>query len=340
MAKQNVEKLEKEKQELEKLIPAKFKIEEEIRKEQKEKINEEKTLEILQQLEKIHNETKLEKEKINIQMKAKTELEEKLIKIEKEQKEIKQEREKPKKSKILYIIPILFLSISIGLFLMQEMLFVGISGTISIISFIMILLKNRNKRKSFEKAQEQTKMEIQELEGKHKLLKNEIKSKEIQIKETQEEIDYKEKMKLEKMKEEHPNIDKYVLESFENSSNIVEEQNYINDLKLSISKKEFEKEQIIEKLEKIVEIEEKLAVSGNTLQELIEYDEIINIAKEALEKAYLKMKENITPAFTENLSKAIYNITSRKYKNVKLNEENELMLETANRKLCNSRPFK
>ena len=56
----------------------------------------------------------------------------------------------------------------------------------------------------------------------------------------------------------------------------------------------------------------------------------INIAKEALEKAYLKMKENITPRFSSNLSKAIQNISSGKYKTVKVNEEDGLIVVTEN----------
>ena len=138
-------------------------------------------------------------------------------------------------------------------------------------------------------------------------------------------------MQKERIKAKYPSADKHIFESFENNSNILEEQNYINDLKFSISKKEYKRVQIIEELEKVVEIEEKLAVYNDVLQELIEYDETIEIAKEALNRAYLEMKETITPEFTENLSKSIYKITSGKYKKVKVNEENQLMVETANR---------
>lgn len=42
------------------------------------------------------------------------------------------------------------------------------------------------------------------------------------------------------------------------------------------------------------------------------------------------MRESITPKFTENLSNSIKSITSGKYKTVKVNEENGLILETEN----------
>ena len=102
---------------------------------------------------------------------------------------------------------------------------------------------------------------------------------------------------------------------------------------MSIDQKELTKKQITESLETLVEIEEKLKINEENLKELIENDEIINIAKEALVIAYNEMKESITPKFTENLSNSISTITSGKYKKVKVNEENEIILETENRKL-------
>lgn len=331
MAKQNVEELEKQKAEIEKLISAKFKIEEEIRKEQKEKNEEEETLKILQELENIHNESKIEKEKINMQKKEKSELEKSLEEMKKKQEEDKKENRETKKTTALYLIPVIFIIITIVLFFMQKILLVEISGIISIISLIGILIKNIKTNKKYRKEQEQKKQEMQKIQNKKEIIQNEIKSKEKIIEETQNTINYKIKMQKERIKAKYPSADKHIFESFENNSNILEEQNYINDLKFSISKKEYKRVQIIEELEKVVEIEEKLAVYNDVLQELIEYDETIEIAKEALNRAYLEMKETITPEFTENLSKSIYKITSGKYKKVKVNEENQLMVETANR---------
>ena len=51
--------------------------------------------------------------------------------------------------------------------------------------------------------------------------------------------------------------------------------------------------------------------------------------KEALEKAYEHMKNNVTPKFTQNLSANINEITNGKYSKVSINDENGLMVELA-----------
>ena len=54
------------------------------------------------------------------------------------------------------------------------------------------------------------------------------------------------------------------------------------------------------------------------------------MAKEILLKAYEKMKNTVTPRFTENLSKNINNITDGKYTNVVLQDDNGLVVELKN----------
>ena len=49
-----------------------------------------------------------------------------------------------------------------------------------------------------------------------------------------------------------------------------------------------------------------------------------------LEIAYVKMKENVTPKFTENLSKNIEKISNGKYKNVRINDEEGIIVEKEN----------
>ena len=44
----------------------------------------------------------------------------------------------------------------------------------------------------------------------------------------------------------------------------------------------------------------------------------------------IKMRENVTPRFSNNLSNAIQNISNEKYKTVKVNEEDGLIIETEN----------
>ena len=56
-------------------------------------------------------------------------------------------------------------------------------------------------------------------------------------------------------------------------------------------------------------------------------NEAINLTKDLLTKAYINMKNNVTPKFTENLSKNISVISNNKYKKVGINDEKGLIVE-------------
>ena len=62
-------------------------------------------------------------------------------------------------------------------------------------------------------------------------------------------------------------------------------------------------------------------------QDLIKRNEEINLTKEFLNKAYIEMKNNITPKFTENMSNNIAKISNNKYTKVGINDEKGLIVE-------------
>ena len=90
------------------------------------------------------------------------------------------------------------------------------------------------------------------------------------------------------------------------------------------------KENIEPQLDKLAEVEEKLNYNKNNLKELNKLNLSMEICKKILEEAYTEMKENITPKFTNNLSRIISLITNNKYNNVRFNEESGLMVELQN----------
>ena len=118
------------------------------------------------------------------------------------------------------------------------------------------------------------------------------------------------------------------------SSNLVQEQKYINELNLNLNRYELNKKMLIEKAEKLSQVEDELTSNNEILNELLNYQESLNIAKEALTEAYQEMRESITPKFTQNLSSAVSSITNGKYKTVKVDNENRLILESETRKIC------
>ena len=74
----------------------------------------------------------------------------------------------------------------------------------------------------------------------------------------------------------------------------------------------------------------KLENLKNQEQEILKLGQAILLAKEILEKAYNKMKNNITPKFTENLLKNAKGVIGEKYKNIIFNEEEGLTIELEN----------
>lgn len=336
MTKQAVDSLNEKKEELERLVPEKFEIEREIKEKQREVSEEEEILKVLQELDNIQNVMKLEEEKVNIHIKSKAELEQKKQEIEKEANEVKEVIEKPKTLGLLYLFPIVFVGIAIILFILRNPILGAITSSLALISIIMPVLRKAKINKEYEQELEEVRKIKQDIENRKALVENEIASKEKLISEAKELRTENERTQRESILAKYPNAERILLENLDNKLNVFEEQKYINNLKLSITQKEYIKTQIAEKLENLVEVEEKLKANEENLQELIEYDDAINLAKEALEEAHMQMKESITPKFTENLSNSIQSITSGRYKRVKVNEENGLILETQNRKLCNS----
>ena len=331
-----MEKLNEQKKELERLVPEKFAVEREIEKIQREVSEEEECLKLLQELDIIDSIIKLEKEKINIHIKSKEELEKKRLELVAEADEIMEVQQKPKVLGLFYLFPILLSGASMISFILNQPLLGSISVISVLISIIMIILKKAKLNKEYTQELEEIRKIKQDIENRKTLVENEIKAKDKLIQETQNLIIEKEKKQRESILSKYSNVEKITVENFHNKLDIFEQQKYINNLKLIITQKEYTKNQIAEKLENLVEIEEELKANEEILQELIKYDEAINLAKEALEEAHIQMKESITPKFTKNLSNLIESITARRYKKVKVSEDNGLILEAENRKLCNS----
>ena len=137
--------------------------------------------------------------------------------------------------------------------------------------------------------------------------------------------------KIEKMKtKDNENEINKMLQKSNIESEYDNQQAKLNNLKLELHKLEIEKENILPKLENLSSLEEELSNIEEKYEELKNTSKSINLAKEYLELAYQKMKENVTPKFTRNLSENINKITSGKYKNVKFNDEKGLIVEIEN----------
>lgn len=332
LTRQRIEELGRKKAELENILPLQYEIEDKKIDIEKDVKHGEKELELLQSIQKMQNEAKIEEEKIDINIKSKKETENKKQEEEDRLNNIKSKKIEKKSLKMLYIIPILLTIFSIILFLINQKIISYIGIALDIISIIVISLIQIKENKKYKKIKDEERQEKNNIKNKIEVLENEIKEKEKIINEKQNELNIKINLNKQELKNKFQEINN-IENFFENeidSENILNEQKYINDLKLELTRLEMQRKEILEKLENKSQIEEELENLRENLGGLIEYNETINIAKEGIEKAYLKMKEDITPKFSINLSNAIQNISSGKYKTVKVNEEDGLIVETEN----------
>ena len=145
-------------------------------------------------------------------------------------------------------------------------------------------------------------------------------------------------MEREEIKNKYLNkIEKNKLNNFINFDNlqnlnfeIEKNQNDLNNKKIKLHTLNLDKKNIEPQLDNLSKIEEELIISQNKMLTLQNLNMSMNLAKEILNNAYEKMKNSVTPKFTENLSCNISNITKGKYNKVMFNEDEGLIVELEN----------
>ncbi len=210
-----------------------------------------------------------------------------------------------------------------------------ITGIIFIIIYLIKIFYNYNKKnkiiKKYNEKLELINQTKNNLINEIKILEKNNKEYINNTKKIQEKINNESNIKLENLKTENNalKINK-ILENKNINYEIENEQNKLNNLKLELHKLELENKNILPKLENLALLEEELEDLKEKYEELKNTSKCINLAKEQLQIAYEKMKENVTPKFTKNLSENIEKISNGKYKNVKFNDEKGLIVEIEN----------
>ena len=311
--------------------------------------NEEKKNNNLNKLNLLFNKFSIELEKNNLKNKIKNENQEKIKnKIEEKnnleksnQLNIKKEDKNSGNKKIKYLIFIMFfiLLIILNLFnfkltenkLINYLILSLIP--IEIIIFIIYLLKNKRIK---DKENIKNKNINNQLKEKITILNSEINLLEESNQKLQKEIEQEKediifKFNLEKQdiaKELGINID------IEEKNKVEKELEYSNkkivEYKLELNSIKHEENEINDKLEDAISKEEEYENLQEQLSELEEKNKCILATKDLLEKAYEKMKNNVTPKFTQNLSNIACNISNGKYKKVIFNDEKGLIVELEN----------
>ncbi|MBR3163141.1 MAG: AAA family ATPase [Clostridia bacterium] len=348
---QQLENYEDEKYEIDnnkKEIISKIKNEEikyEILKEIK-KINDRKEIE----KEKINIQEKIKKEneeKINT-LKNKIEIIELENKKEKEHLE-KENLSKKNKTKNKMIIAS---SIIIIVNLLQMILINNINVSIIILLISVVLsgaivyIKARKSKPSIDDAEifDQKEREVLTLKSELKLLEQNTSNIESELQKINNEFNFKYNLEKEKIKNNYlkklkenkkiynNNLNKkeneinnfYIFDeineneinnyfNLENINYFLEDlQKNINNEKINLQTLEINKENIEKKLEIKAKLEEELSMLSEQYVNLQNLNISMNLAKEVLNSSYEKMKESVTPRFTEYLSNTISKITERK----------------------------
>ena len=216
------------------------------------------------------------------------------------------------------IIALVILSILINSIIIKSVA-LGVTIVLTI-----ILVATYIKRK---KETDKVKNNNREIKSKIRILENNLMPKEEEIKKLQKEYE----AQINKIKEQYNinNLDT-ILQSIDNT------QNELNQDNIKLHTLEIDKNNVIPKLEKLVNVEEELEALKEEKQELELKRENIKRTLEYLEIAYNKMREQITPKFTEELSRAIDKISDGKYKKVRINTSGEIIVETQNDEYINA----
>ena len=289
----------------------------------KNKIREqEQRKELIKQISELNGKIIIETEKANYKRNIKEEKESRIQELINEKNKLIQENKNNKtNNKLFIIIFFVLISLLIANIVIIKNKFITYTtlilvGAEIVIYYLAKAQKEKRKKEVIKNNTDLINTKIELLEKEKEVIEEEIKTEENELKAEKEHIKNK------------YNIELY---DIENSKNDLEQiTNEINEGKIKLNTLEIEEKGISSQLEELITLQEEHENLSEQLKEIEQKNYEINLAKEFLEKAYEKMKINITPKFTENLSQTIKNITNDKYSKVNINNENGLIIEMQN----------
>ena len=337
-----IEQLEKEKQELEKYETIKYELREKKNQVKDEILKIEEKNNEIKKLKLIYENEKIENEKINIKIELKNKNEEKIKSIQRKVEEVSQnyknifeKRKKIKKEKtkgniafittFLLILFLVILSIAIMKNYTLSNIFLVM---IPIISFIFVIFRSKitKKQRSNQKEIDRIDLETNQCKQEIHLLEENNAELEKQIQILKNEVE--QKIKKNSFLETNTESDNSLLEDINREIQALEDK--INEQKIKLHTLELDEQNIEPKLDNLSCIEEELTNNIEKKNNLKKLEKSIDLAKEVLEISYEEMKNMVTPKFTQKLSKIIAEITNGKYTNIRLQEQEGVMVELEN----------
>ena len=248
-----------------------------------------------------------------------------------------------KKIKILNIIFIILILINILQFIFiknNNFKYIFLLTVPTFLIFYLFFINNENKKiENKEKIEknnyEKINLELINLENEKKLIENNLNNLNEEINKLKNNFNLKINLEKEKIKNNYLNkIEKNKINNLINLENVNFEieklQKEINDKKIKLHTLDLDKKNIEPNLDNLSKIEEDIVNNNEKMSTLKNLNLSFNLAKEVLNENYEKMKNSVTPKFTENLSNNISKITDSKYKKVMFNENEGLIVELEN----------
>ena len=302
---------------------------------EKEILEKNTRIELIKEIRPHKDKYRIEEEKIKINKKIIEEENEKINNLKN-----KINNEPPNKNKKNYLLYIALLLTIINVFLLifnKNKIFLWTLIAFSIISIFLIIfnyrkkIKNKNLQKDYKN---KIKNEIEIIENNIKNIENKIKNTEREINKNTETEKLLIKNKYNKNIEEIDNL--LNLNSEKINIELEETENVLSASRLKLNTNEIDYKNLEEKENKYVELEEKLQGYLQEKEDLKSLNNSIELTKQALENAYKKMKNEITPKFTKNLSEIVEKISAGKYKNVKFMDGEGIIVELENGEYVNA----
>ena len=309
-------------------------LEEEIKKQENE-------LNLLKELKIIQENNKLKKEKIKINEDTIKEYHKKIKTLNNEKDQYIEEKDTKKESKInkekiLMLVAIIFILTSIiSITIIKNDILIASSIVLSIITLITLGYTQYSKKLGIIKTEKLQNVNNTHIKNQIEILNNSCKKLEKETNIVSEKLKRQYKEETEKLRNKYIGIipiktidDILLKESLIYDINIL--QNKISDNKIKLHSTKLDKDNIVPKLENLVNLEEEYSELEEQYMQLYNKNEQINLVKQEIEKAYEIMKRDITPKFTSNLSKIIEKISMGKYKNVQFDEIQGMIVEVEN----------
>ena len=330
-----IEKKEQEKKEIEKYKDRKYQVENKKETIKMDLAENKEILNLLRQQKINLEKTQLENEKIKI-------FEQALQKDEKEKQRIEQEieklenqrQEKFKSNKIGYYISIMAMIIITIISIVIKKYIVLLINVIPVIAMVTSIIIQNKKKNILKKNSKKMHQEKSNLEDELEKVKKELESQETEIKNKKAEILEAQRKEEEKIiqkfigKIEEETIQDILSTRYENIVEFIDEkEREQTEYKITERTIEVDNENVIKKLEDLVEIDEELENLYEKKDELEQLNNIYEIVKKEIENSYQEMKENITPEFINELKKILNKATQGKYNNIYLDNDNNILIE-------------